>query len=70
MGKEHEQQLLSELGLENFPGGVNMDVTEYLNEEEKFQDVLDFWCNTPWWWDEEMAKRSQVGMEVREDLKD
>ena len=76
--KEHEQQLLSELGgLENFPGGVNMDVTEYLNEKPSsqrevlnFEDVLDFWCNTPWWWDKEMAKQSQVGMEVRDDLKD
>ena len=71
--KDNEQFLLSQMGgLDNFPLGVNMDVVEHVGnlQVDRFDNVLNFWCDTPWWWNEELAKKLQMEGNPRVDLKD
>ena len=54
---ENEQDLLSLMGgLQNFPEGVCMDTSSFELppeddvKDDEFEKVLNFWCDSPWWW--------------------
>ena len=38
--------------------------------KDNFEQVLNFWCDTPWWWNDNLAIQLQMGAEPRDDLKD
>ena len=65
--KDNEAQIVDMLW-GDVEGDVEGEVKLFFEEklsslpvDKKFESVLDFWCETAWWWDEEQARRLTEG---------
>lgn len=55
--KEHEAQMVGMLSGEESAELFSPEQVSNMPGDKHFESVLDFWCTTAWWWDEEQARR-------------
>jgi hypothetical protein len=53
--REHEAQIIGMLSGEESYELFSPEQLSNLHGDKKFHSVLDFWCDTAWWWDEKLA---------------
>ena len=65
-----KEQLLSTLDIPNItfeiydpqdPQGGEAQDPQGGEAQDNFEHVLNFWCDTPWWWDDDLAVKLQMG---------
>ena len=55
--KEHEAQMVGLLSVEEDNELFSQEQLSNLHGDKQFESIIDFWCDTAWWWDEEQARR-------------